>query len=1025
MYVLTAAAVLLAAVASAVPFHDATLSPVVALFANYSSTPAVLAAGAVPPGATALLTIGTAAWVPPSMVSVPVAATTACLAFNLASGVTVAGLRGEAVADLIMGRSGSLVDNGGVALHAFSSMRVAAAQSPTTASVATGIGAGSLAAFFADATRNNSRFVELSNDTAVADYVMATPDAVGVLPLPLSTQRRLPCLTLRSTTGAATTPRLSQSTLDDLAVSVAPPAVAAAGGVYPFLLPLVLHVDTTLDASAGATVIDVLLAFGQDTTDAALARWGLSQLPKYDFTRALSTVLSAAPALPLPAVPAAGSSAIKPVAGAWSREYTQQQRVLIDYESTGSGTGRARSIAHQTAFSASDALFSSADRAANPGIRFVPAVAFAVSVAHTASEAEIVLPPCTIMKMFTGRITRWDDAEIVRENPGTFLPAAAVEVVVRSDKSGTTEVFTTGLALLERRCLGVSTFNASSVWPLANNVTGAAKTGGVVAALNAAPFRMAYVSSSTNVGAASFATNPTLETVSAALTTATVDDATFAITFNPSERSYAFVGTTYFLFHQHTSTAVTNLTCAQVASGLDFMRWALVDPRARAIATQQGYVPLPDDYVQRALSIIDAATCDGVRFAPVAASASDGSTVGIAAGVSAAALVVVCVAAVAAYLGRGKSRDLSAAPRASPFAIVFTDIQASTMLWATDAEAMGPALDLHHQLIRGVIAKHKAYEVKTVGDAFMIAVQDPQAAVLLAGDIQTTLHTADWGTLAIDLAYQEHVNAFERASTRSSVVSRHNKEPLFRGLRVRVGVHYGSGDVKFDEVALAYDYYGGVVNAASRVEAVGHGGQTIVSRAVMDALPSGFMDANALVSVPLGHHELRGLDELFELFQVMPASLSRRTFPELRLGDGTNKCAAPDAAASESRDGLSSKESGAATTAAQQMIHQVILALLSPVQREPRRRMLTALLTAWRLEDSVAGVEQLAHRLAGVVKVHRSQSSRNSSARESVSSFKSSHSIGRRMLHNAATAGGLHQGSPTEDRYVVPHEVTE
>ena len=38
----------------------------------------------------------------------------------------------------------------------------------------------------------------------------------------------------------------------------------------------------------------------------------------------------------------------------------------------------------------------------------------------------------------------------------------------------------------------------------------------------------------------------------------------------------------------------------------------------------------------------------------------------------------------------------------------------------------------------------------------------------------------------------------------------------WRGLRVRIGLHYGKGDIAFDEVAKGYDYYGSVVNAASR-----------------------------------------------------------------------------------------------------------------------------------------------------------------------------------------------------------------
>ena len=35
---------------------------------------------------------------------------------------------------------------------------------------------------------------------------------------------------------------------------------------------------------------------------------------------------------------------------------------------------------------------------------------------------------------------------------------------------------------------------------------------------------------------------------------------------------------------------------------------------------------------------------------------------------------------------------------------------------------------------------------------------------------------------------------------------------------MRVGIHYGSGEIKFDPVSLGYDYYGTVVNTAARIE---------------------------------------------------------------------------------------------------------------------------------------------------------------------------------------------------------------
>ena len=70
---------------------------------------------------------------------------------------------------------------------------------------------------------------------------------------------------------------------------------------------------------------------------------------------------------------------------------------------------------------------------------------------------------------------------------------------------------------------------------------------------------------------------------------------------------------------------------------------------------------------------------------------------------------------------------------------LFTDIQDSTKLWGAAPASMSVSLDKHHQVIRECIACHKGYEVKTVGDSFMIACSSSAAAVHIAADIQLRL----------------------------------------------------------------------------------------------------------------------------------------------------------------------------------------------------------------------------------------------------------------------------------------------
>eukprot|EP00668_Euglena_longa_P009328 GGOE01011255.1.p1 GENE.GGOE01011255.1~~GGOE01011255.1.p1 ORF type:complete len:348 (-),score=78.71 GGOE01011255.1:1115-2128(-) len=152
----------------------------------------------------------------------------------------------------------------------------------------------------------------------------------------------------------------------------------------------------------------------------------------------------------------------------------------------------------------------------------------------------------------------------------------------------------------------------------------------------------------------------------------------------------------------------------------------------------------------------------------------------------------------------------------------------------------------------------------------MCAVQSPERAVGFALAVQTRLFEHDWGTADIDDAYQVQVPEEISMSDR-----------CWNGLRVRIGIHFGHGDITLDPVSRGFDYYGTVVNAAARIESVCHGGQVCVSRAVYDALGGTFPNA---VWTDLGPQLLRGLTEPIHLWQVLPAGeLAKRRFPPLRI----------------------------------------------------------------------------------------------------------------------------------------------
>ena len=120
----------------------------------------------------------------------------------------------------------------------------------------------------------------------------------------------------------------------------------------------------------------------------------------------------------------------------------------------------------------------------------------------------------------------------------------------------------------------------------------------------------------------------------------------------------------------------------------------------------------------------------------------------------------------------------------------------------------------------------------------------------------------------------------------SEALTEHNADrTVWHGLRVRIGVHYGLGDIRKDPVTLGYDYYGTVVNTASRVEGVGHGGQTLITGCAYEQLGPDFFvkEVDRAVVISLGLQPLRGLDAPILLYQCVPRRVQARRFPPLRL----------------------------------------------------------------------------------------------------------------------------------------------
>jgi phosphate ABC transporter phosphate-binding protein len=169
------------------------------------------------------------------------------------------------------------------------------------------------------------------------------------------------------------------------------------------------------------------------------------------------TALAAGPASADNYVPisGAGSTWSQNAIDQWRRN-VNQYGMKVNYQGTGSSDGRNQFRNGTVDFAVSEIPYGLSDGGVmdtppSRGYAYMPIVAGGTSFMYNLKIAgkrvtNLRLSGKNIARIFTGQVTRWDDAALKADNPGLQLPARRIVPVVRSDGSGTTAQFTTYLA---------------------------------------------------------------------------------------------------------------------------------------------------------------------------------------------------------------------------------------------------------------------------------------------------------------------------------------------------------------------------------------------------------------------------------------------------------------------------------------------------------------------------------------------------------------------------------------------------
>ena len=310
----------------------------------------------------------------------------------------------------------------------------------------------------------------------------------------------------------------------------------------------------------------------------------------------------------------AGASFPAPLYQRWFTEYSQKvnPNVKVSYQSVGSGAGIEQYINGTVAFGATDAPITAQEerleafrKKYNEEPIQVPTVGGAVAMAYNLPAIEgqeLRLSREAFCGIVEGRIKQWNDPLIAKENPDLKLPDNPITFARRSDGSGTTFIFTNHV---DTACPGWQAGVGTSVnWPAG---IGAQGNEGVAAQIQQNEGTIGYVEyayaelndipMALLQNAAGEFVAPTPESAGAAFEDVEIpEDFALLVPDPKNAKAYPIAGLTWLLIYPE----------YQEKERLEALRnvitWSLNE--GRSIATELGYVPLPESVVDRVEEVL-------------------------------------------------------------------------------------------------------------------------------------------------------------------------------------------------------------------------------------------------------------------------------------------------------------------------------------------------------------------------------------------------------------------------------------
>lgn len=312
-----------------------------------------------------------------------------------------------------------------------------------------------------------------------------------------------------------------------------------------------------------------------------------------------------------------GSSAQKTAVTQWIQQYQNTcSGASINYQGQGSGAGRTAFYGGQIPLAGSDASVADEDRTKADGrctggkAVNIPMVLTPVEFIYNVQGVkDLTVTPDILAKVFSGKITSWNDAEIAKANPGATLPSTTITTVHRSKDSGTTQNFQ---KFLTAQSASLWTYGTGQAWT-APGGQGAADSSALVQSVKGTDGAIGYVDgpdatknsltpAKLDVGAGAVA--PSADTVGKAISAAEVtgdaQDIVLKINYGLKDAgTYPAILATYEI------TCTKGLSADQSKFVKSFLTYT-ASTAGQTELTKLGYSQLPDELATKVRSAVDA-----------------------------------------------------------------------------------------------------------------------------------------------------------------------------------------------------------------------------------------------------------------------------------------------------------------------------------------------------------------------------------------------------------------------------------